>query len=85
MNLTIHSDWDAEKALAHLDQLRADAERDEAIADAFEEAADGYRREASRRLDQVAHCERMFAKPRPSSPKISDLRTVSAVNRARHE
>ncbi|HET6627055.1 MAG TPA: hypothetical protein VFG63_11770 [Nocardioidaceae bacterium] len=62
----IHSDWDEAKALAHLAQLRADAERSAAIAEAFEDAADEHRREEAQRERQIAHCEVLFANPRPA-------------------
>lgn len=61
----IHPDWDPEKALAHLAQLRADADRYAAIADAFEKASEGYRRDELTRRDQLANSERMFAGPKP--------------------
>lgn len=61
----IHPDWDAEKATAHLASLYADADRYAAIADAFEESAQEWRREESARRSQIAHCELMFSKERP--------------------
>lgn len=63
--MSIHPDWDAEKATAHLDNLRADYDRLQAIADAFQEAADDAQRTADQRTAQIKHCERMFAEPKP--------------------
>jgi hypothetical protein len=60
----IHPDWDAEKATAHLADLRAQADRAEAIADAFQQAADEHYHEAATRAAQIQHCEQMFAKAR---------------------
>jgi hypothetical protein len=70
----IHPDWDVDKATAHLAMLHSEADRAESIADAFEDAAEEHRREAERKVSQIAHCERMFAKPRttPTTPEGGD-------------
>lgn len=64
MTTPIHSTWDAEKVTAHLADLRASADLEQAIADAFTEAADGHERDADRIRRQIRHCELLFAEPK---------------------
>ena len=80
----IHADWDRIKVLAHLETLREDHEREVAIADAFEEAADQHRRDADRTQVQIKHCERLFAKPRTEAANDTrNLRTINATKATR--
>ena len=56
--------WDAEKVQAHLANLQADIDREEAIYDAMTNAADGHLRVVYERESQIKHCRERFGKPR---------------------
>jgi hypothetical protein len=63
-DLAIGEGWDAEKARAHLADLRDRQAREEAISEAFAEAADEHERRAYRLGQQITYCVDMFSKPR---------------------
>jgi hypothetical protein len=64
---TIHPTWDVDRVTARIASLTADAEKAEAIAEAFSTAADEHYREAATRRAQIAHVEDMTSKPRKAS------------------
>lgn len=60
----IHPDWDQDKVLAHLDRMRAEIDRLQIIADAFQEAAEDADREVWQEKARLKSAQEVFAAPR---------------------
>ena len=61
---TIHPDWDAEKAAAHIADLERQRDEAHAVHDAFMDGANEAWRTVLQRRSQIDHSRKMFSQPR---------------------
>lgn len=80
--LTLHPDWDTDRAQEHLADLRRQIDRSEAVVEALTEHLSSARREVDRLTGQLHSSETLFSQPRHARQPPPDAMTDPASNTA---